>query len=267
MFASRAALLVSALLVSASALSADILVGSKREEVIAELGKPTSAARRGTREILLYPKGVRLELEGNEVADIKGYIPKTVPTSTNTPAKSASASAAPPPAPAPASASPSVSAAARPPAGSPGVTPAAAAAPTVESESEEEPEASEPEQSLGVAIGIAAVMLSAQFLLTFIALKIAFHYHQMDALWSGIFAITAIDVALQTLFAVFLYFQSGEVRLGIAGTGLPGLAMIWSVRRFCLDQRWNRAVATTSAVKTAAILLNLGLLALLARFA
>ncbi|MEO6567455.1 MAG: hypothetical protein ABIO94_01730 [Opitutaceae bacterium] len=60
---------------SGSSLAADILLGSTREAVITELGKPTSVARRGTREILLYPKGVRIELNGNLVVDLKGYIP------------------------------------------------------------------------------------------------------------------------------------------------------------------------------------------------
>lgn len=251
--------------VSAAALRADLMVGSKRDQVIAELGKPTSAARRGTHEILSYPKGVRIELEGNEVSDIKGYIPQGVSPSAIV--------ATPPPTTSPAAPSsaktPSIPSAT---ASAASAHPSPAAAPTGKTHSEEdlaseEPDRErEPETSLGFAIGVAAVMLAAQFLLTFTALKIAFHYHQMDALWSGILAITGIDVVLQTLFAVFLYFHNGEVRLGIAGTGLPGLAMIWSIRHFCLDQRWNRAFATTSAVKVASILLNLGLLALLARF-
>lgn len=243
----------------AGALHADILVGSKREEVIAELGKPSSAARRGTHEILSYPKGVRIELEGNEVSDIKGYIPKGVSPNAIvvTPPTPPAAAAKPP------SAQPAASAPSRP---TVNAAHAAGSDHDDDRETEETDRDGNSDMSLGFAIGVAAVMLGAQFLLTFAALKIAFHYHQMDALWSGILAITGIDVALQTLFAVVLYFHNGEVRLGIAGTGLPGLAMIWSIRHFCLDQRWNRAFATTSAVKIASILLNLALLALLARF-
>ena len=43
-----------------------------REQVLAELGKPTSVAKLGGREIMIYPKGVRLELEGGKVVAAKG---------------------------------------------------------------------------------------------------------------------------------------------------------------------------------------------------
>jgi hypothetical protein len=265
--AARITLFASITALSAGSLSADIMVGSKREDVIAELGKPTSAARRDTHEILIYPKGVRIELEGNAVADIKGYIPKGVTLSATVPAPASSVV----PSAAAAKPAPITPATTATPTSRPSALAPVAASPSqhtrARGHSGEEPDGDrDSEPGLGIAVGIAAVMLAAQFLLTFIALKIAFHYHQMDALWSGIFAITGIDVALQTLFAVFVYFQNGEVRLGVAGTGLPGLAMIWSIRHFCLDQRWSRAFATTSAVKIAAILLNFGLLALLYRF-
>lgn len=253
---------------SATLAHADIVIGSKRADVIAELGKPSSSARRGAREILQYPKGVRIELEAEMVADIKGYTPPGTPTPTT-----AKPTPAPPPAPAPA---PAAKSAVATPAPAPATVPAKAPVPAVKTseipkdlrdaveEEDEDDKASE--TSLGVAIGIAAVMLAAQFLLTFAALKIAFHRHQMDALWTGILAITGIDVGLQTLIAVVIYFQDGEVQLGIAGTGLPGLAMIWSIRHFCLDQRWGRAFATTGAVKTASVLLHIGLIMLLAQF-
>lgn len=266
MFAiARLTLLATLATLSAGSLRADIMIGSKREEVIAELGKPFSAARRDTHEILSYPKGVRIELEGNVVSDIKGYIPKGVSPDAivATPPTPPKPQAAPPAKPPPAQ----LAAGPAQPSHPSATTSPPVASNHADDSAKEDPDSdAEPEMSLGLAAGVAAVMLGAQFLLTFAALKIAFHYHQMDALWSGILAITGIDVALQTLFAVIIYFHHGEVRLGIAGTGLPGLAMIWSIRHFCLDQRWNRAFATASAVKIASILLNLGLLALLARF-
>jgi hypothetical protein len=259
----RIVLIALAGLFSVTVTHADIMIGSKRADVIAELGKPSSSASRGAREILQYPKGVRIELEGGTVADIKGYSPPGAPEPTVTAAPSAPATVQKTVAPAPST-----------PTASPATAPISAAPKKAandrdeddedEKEMEEDEETSE--MSVGVMIGIAAVMLAAQFLLTFAALKIAFHYHQMDALWSGILAITAIDVGLQALIGVFLYFQAGEEHLGIAGTGLPGLVMIWSVRHFCLDQRWSRAFATVGAVKVASILLHLGLIVLIAQF-
>ena len=121
--------------------------------------------------------------------------------------------------------------------------------------------------SITVASITLAVMLVIQFGMTLAALKLAFHYHQMDALWSGLLAITSVDVGLQLVMAVVRYFQSGELILGPAGTGLPGIAMLFTLRKFCLDTRWSRVFATTSAVKLASILLNLGLLSLAYKFA
>ena len=87
MFAATRSIRFTFLLVfTASTLVADIMIGSTRAEVLVELGKPTSAARRGTREILLYPKGVRIELEGTEVTDIKGYVPTGVSPHAEVPA-------------------------------------------------------------------------------------------------------------------------------------------------------------------------------------
>jgi ribosomal protein L6P/L9E len=45
-----------------------------REQVIAELGKPTSVAKMGKREIMIYPGGVRLELEEGKVVAAKGIV-------------------------------------------------------------------------------------------------------------------------------------------------------------------------------------------------
>ena len=40
-----------------------VYYGQPRAEVLKELGKPVSQVTRGDREILMYPQGVRLELE------------------------------------------------------------------------------------------------------------------------------------------------------------------------------------------------------------
>lgn len=233
---------------------ADILVGSKRHEVIAELGKPTSAASRGAREILLYPGGVRIELQNDSVVDLEGYIP-TVATKPDPKTPEASAATAI----SSDAASPVTASAPNDSPRPPGVDPA-------EIDNLDDDAMSDASPDLREAIAVLVGMLLAQFLLTFIALKIAFHYHQMDALWSGIFAITGIDVALQAALATVFYFQSGDLHLGIAGTGLPGIVMVWTIRHFCLDQRWKRALGTTSAVKVAAVLLNIGVFMLLAQF-
>jgi len=221
--------------------------------------------RRGDHEIFLYPKGARVEFVDGKVVDVKGSLPPApaAPVAPATPAEVAATAPSAAPVAAPANPTPAPPPRVDKPAITPPPAPAVASPP--------EPIYPDDEDArMGLTIGIAIitliVMLVLQFGLTFAALKIAFHYHQMDALWSGILAITGIDVALQTVMAVVHYFQSGELLLGPAGTGLPGFAMIFTIRKFCLDQRWQRAVATTGAVKVASILLTLGLLALVHRF-
>ncbi|HEX2862556.1 MAG TPA: hypothetical protein VHN79_12995, partial [Lacunisphaera sp.] len=46
--------------------------GMTREQVVNELGKPATAVRRGTREVISYPNNVRIELENGKVAVIRG---------------------------------------------------------------------------------------------------------------------------------------------------------------------------------------------------
>lgn len=46
--------------------------GMTREQVRQELGKPAAEARRGSREILTFPKDIRIELENGKVTVIKG---------------------------------------------------------------------------------------------------------------------------------------------------------------------------------------------------
>src|SRR5687767_8398611 len=57
---------------------AEIGIGDARDEVIRQLGKPTSIARRGAHEIFLYPKGGRVEIIDGKVTDVKGPLPVVV---------------------------------------------------------------------------------------------------------------------------------------------------------------------------------------------
>ena len=66
--------LVVSLLIT-SQVFAEIGVGDSRNEVIRQAGQPTSRAKRGDREILLYPHGGRVELIDGKVAEVKGPLP------------------------------------------------------------------------------------------------------------------------------------------------------------------------------------------------
>jgi hypothetical protein len=49
-----------------------IYVGMDRVSLVREIGPPVSRAIMGTHEILLYPNGVRIELENGKVVDVQG---------------------------------------------------------------------------------------------------------------------------------------------------------------------------------------------------
>ncbi len=63
-----------------------VALGATRDEVIQELGQPIAHAQLGSREILTYPKKVRIELEDGRVASADHLILKIVdPTPTPAP--------------------------------------------------------------------------------------------------------------------------------------------------------------------------------------
>ena len=86
----RAALASCVWLLFVTFARADIGVGDTRDEVLRQFGKPSSNAHRGDHEILLYPKGGRVELVGGKVVDVKGLFP-TAPAASETPAPASKA--------------------------------------------------------------------------------------------------------------------------------------------------------------------------------
>ena len=66
-----------------------VYLGMDRVSLVGELGSPASRAAMGTHEILLYPNGVRIELEAGKVVDVQGMSygtkPPAVSTVQNTP--------------------------------------------------------------------------------------------------------------------------------------------------------------------------------------
>lgn len=61
-----------ALSLLAASLGAAVRYDMTKEELLKELGKPTSILNRNGREVLIYPKGVRIEIEQGKVVSVKG---------------------------------------------------------------------------------------------------------------------------------------------------------------------------------------------------
>lgn len=230
---------------------ADIVIGSPRADVVAELGKPSSSARRGTRELLLFPKNVRIELDAEVVVDIKGYSPTSAPAE---PAPSQPAPAAPAAQAAPAASEKKAADA------EDSFNPAVAAnalgdevakwdtawGPRPEATVKHTPEL------LEIALGLAL-----HFGFTVLALRIAFKYWEMDAFWTGTLAIAALDTAQHGILEALGPVTGGLTTMSGIQNSLPGVVMIFTIRHFCFNKRIQNAVLTASAVKVVVLLLNL----------
>jgi hypothetical protein len=236
---------------------ADVGIGDTRESVLALYGKPTSMAKRGNREIFLYPKGARIEFADGKVADVKGPLPApiaTAPTPAPTPAaaEASSPTSAPPTAP-----SQPIASTKKPIAPSPidDYSPAAAAnelakhvekmdtawgAPPIARE--------KPSPLASIPLFLGGLLL--RFAITLTALKLAFKFWEMDAFWKGICAISGIDLALHALFELLGPTTGGFTTMAAVENGIPGLVLIYTINRFCFNKRIQNAVVTAAAVKT-----------------
>lgn len=259
----RAALAVLAAALLSSVASAEIGSGDSRDEVLRQLGKPTSIARRGNHEILLYPQGARVELVDGKVADAKGPLPVVAPRIE--PATRRAGSTAPLPnddSPSP-PASPAAAVTAVPASTAVSVTTPTARTdnpPTVNAALEKNVEAMDspwgaspipaPRPSPANSLPSFLVGLLLRFVVTVLALKLAFKYWEMDAFWTGIVLIAGIDLALHAIFQLLGPATSGLTTLAPVENGVPGLVLIYTVHRFCFNKRLQNAVLTATAVKT-----------------
>jgi len=90
-------LLVLLLGLTCARLLSAVEIGDSRAAVLSEIGPPSSTARRNQREILVYPKGGRIELVDGSVVDIRGPLPVAQPTEPSSVAPAPSVASPPPP--------------------------------------------------------------------------------------------------------------------------------------------------------------------------
>jgi hypothetical protein len=252
------ALCISVLL--AAICRGEIGIGDARDDVLRQLGKPTSIARRGDHEIFIYPKGGRIEFVGGKVTDVKGPLPTPVvppPTPASTPPPVTEPAVTEPKA-APVTNVPPAKKASPPksvPAPSDGFNPAAMSeelakhvekmetpwgGPAPERPTVHSPLESLPEFLTGLAL---------RFAFTIVALKLAFKYWEMDAFWKGVFLIAGIDLALHAILELLGPVSGGFTTTVGVENGIPGLVLIYTINRFCFNKRIQNAVITAAAVK------------------
>lgn len=251
------AFLVCGLLACVSPLFA-VEAGASKDDVIAELGRPTSQVARGNREILSYPKTVRIELVDGQVqsaegisltfreeeagAKSKGTAPKWREGKALEPenARDENPSRA---------ERKSIHSEAKP-----HVDPVAALdrlAHQAEAESDQSGRAvNHP------TLAALAFLLGFHFIVTLIALKLAFKFWSMDALATGVLMIALIDVSLHGVFATLGPLTNGLTTMPAVENGIPGIVMILSIRHFCFNKNLTDAIQTAAVVKVVVLLLK-----------
>ena len=253
-------LLVAVALFACRDACADIGIGDTRDAVIRQAGNPTSRAQRGNREILIYPGGARVELQDGMVSDVEGTLPKVTPAPETPAAAPAAPNAAPKtaaPKPAPSSAQRSPPAATKK--GSTDYAVQYASNPDiitqgVSKELEKMGTAwgqRPPIPTKPTAINVPKLLVSIvlHFVITLLALRIAFKIEEMDALWSGVFAIAGIDVGLYAALELLGPVTNGLSSMGALESGVGALVMIFTIQKFCFTKKLQYAVVTAMSVK------------------
>ena len=228
--------------------------GADRKAVIEELGKPASAVRLGNREILTYPKKVRIELVDGKVERVEGVqLDDAVP---------------PPPAPIEPVVAPKPAATVTSAPKSP-VPAKAPAPPPKKSQEEIEEEAAEksfadhlegkdrpnpsqhedrdgfsPQRFLTLGI-----VLAVHFALTCALLKLAFKVWELDAFLTGFLAIAGLDVAIRLFLELLGGLTGGITQAPSIQSGICAGVMIFTIRRFCFNKDWFAAVRAAMIVK------------------
>lgn len=263
------------LLIGPSSLLA-VSLGATKAQVIEELGKPLSQASGGGREILSYPKGVRLTLIEGRVESAKGILltgEETEAPATKTAPKIA--------APAPvaeestetADTEPSTTATPQlkspapknPTNQSPGAQSIPAKPPhTFDPAAYAEQEREPPKSTPALPVVGVVLLLGFHFIATLLALKLAFKFWNMDALFTGLLAIGGIDLGVHVVLELLGPVTYNLSKMPAVENGLAGFVLIFTIRHFCFNKNIADAIQTAAVVKIAVMLLKLfGAMALL----
>ena len=250
-----------ALLGVASALSPD----ATREQVIEELGKPTSMAKLGQREIMIYPKGVRLEFEGGKIVSAKGIVlsenvaapvvPVAVEKSAMKPAlielgkekgELMRAMAKPD--------EPDVM----------GTTPPGAVNAIEQMERSHEqaqqPKAPKPFDFIGLVVGVVL-----KFLLTVAALKLACKYWAAEVFWSTILTVCAADAAVSGGMTLVGELLLGFPTLFNADDLVGGIVMLFLLKKLSVNHAISQAIQLTLTTKTFTVVVGAFLVTMILR--
>lgn len=131
----------------------------------------------------------------------------------------------------------------------------------MEATKESDAHASDEDDALN--FGELLVSLVLHFGITLLALRLAFKYWEMDALWPGVLAIAGIDLASYGVLELLGPLTSGLSQMDTLQSGIGTLIMIPAIQHFCFNKQLQNAVLTALAVKVIVQLCHIFLFVLL----
>jgi hypothetical protein len=238
-----------------------------REQVIRELGKPNSTATRGGREILLYPKGVRLELESGRIVSAQG-ITLSEPASESAPAvkpEPVKTDTVAPATPITKNQSTTEKQTVEPEYTQETAKVQAGVEKSLEALSERQEQAQHPLPREKFNIINFAVELILIFLMTVGALKLACKYWGAEVFWSGILTVGAVDAVVRGAMILAGKLLLGFPTLFYADEAVAGIVMVILLKKFSINQSTAQAVQLTLTSKTFTVVVGAFLITVILR--
>ena len=238
-----------------------VYYGETREEVLKELGKPTSILMRGGREVFLYPRGARIEFEAGKVAVVQGMEvtdgPMAKPVQTEAPTAEPAAETAP--------ASPETKA----------ETPEQKAEREAAEKAEKEFEAERKKQQAEFEKAIAQlenpqahaepahsawaellVGLVVKALMMLAALKLTTKYWDFHIEWAGLAIAAGADTAVRAVVGVIGEILLKMPTLFYADEAIAAFVLVAVLRKVSHNKSLARAVTITMTVKVFSIVVG-----------
>lgn len=229
-----------------------------REELLLELGKPTSILARGDREVLIYPNNVRIEISQGKVVGIKGI---DLVAAEQAAATAAGAEPAKPVEPAEAAepeqqkAQDEADAKAEKEYAEAG---ARARAGMEQAITDLENRGSQPEAMIAPSFSFTGFLIElvVKWLLMLAALKLTSKYWNADIGWSGLMIAAAADTGVRAVILGVGEGLMGMMSVFYADEAAGALVLVMVLRRVSTNQSLQQAVTITMTSKVFSIVVG-----------
>ena len=243
-----------------ASVSAAVRYDMTKEELLRELGKPTSVLAKGGREVLIYPNNVRIELDQGKIVSLKGIdLAAAEATAANPPTASADQPVA-----------PADSGEEAEPVLTPEQQKAQAdaeakfAKETAEADAElekgiaqlENAETHDETTAPSFAILDFLVELLVKWLLTLAALKLTAKYWSADIEWKGLMIAAAADTAVRAVVLGIGEGLLGMFSVFYADEALAAIVLVLVLRKVSTNQSLQQAVTITLTSKVFSIVVG-----------